>query len=131
MEKNKKLSKAQVEQSHRGKVLQIFAGEVPLTLVEIDGVIDAIQEEHCYCLSREMPSEIKSTCEFSGANVGHGTCLIKKFKKYGRRDTKCESCKSERIVEQLNYIFKACFGSKYSAEWRKKREYKKRKKDEI
>jgi hypothetical protein len=109
------------------KVLCILEDENPLTVVEANAVIECISDDHIGLLAKGQPKEIKGRC-ISGFYVGQGVCLAKKFGKYGAgEDQTCKSCKHGEILDQLNYIFREVFGGKYRAEWRQKREYKKRK----
>jgi hypothetical protein len=112
------------------KVLCILEEENPLTALEANAVIECISDDHIALLAQRMPREISGRC-ITGCFVGQGTCLAKKFGKYGlSEDQACKSCKHTEILEQLNYIFREVFGGKYRAEWRQKREYKKRKSTE-
>jgi hypothetical protein len=129
--KKRGISKAQVEAQHNGRVLQIYEHEEPLTQLQCGEVIEQILDDHIAMLAIQQPVEVSSKCEFLGLYVGQGTCLAKKFMKYGvSRDIKCASCKSNTITNQLNYIFRHCFGDKYRAEWRQKKERRSRKKKE-
>jgi hypothetical protein len=122
--KKRSIQRQRAEESKR--VLCIIEEETPLTALEANAVIECINDKHMELLAKGQPAEIKGQC-ISGYFVGQGVCLAKKFGKYGmREDQTCKSCKHGEILDQLNYIFKVVFGGKYRAEWRQKREYKKR-----
>jgi hypothetical protein len=122
--RKKSIQRLKIEGARR--VLNILEGETPLTAIEVDAVIDCISDDHIALLAKGRPKEIKGRC-ISGFYVGEGTCLAKKFGKYGAgEDPACRSCKHGEILDQLNYIFREVFGGKYRAEWRQKRDYKKR-----
>lgn len=124
--KERKKSVATMKAEGSRRVLNILEDGDPLTAVEADAVIDCITDKHIELLAKGRPKEIRGQC-ITGFYVGEGTCLAKKFGKYGlREDQACKSCKHGEILDQLNYIFREVFGGKYKAEWRQKREYKKR-----
>lgn len=123
-ERKKSVASLKIEGTRR--VLNILEDGNPLTAIESAAVLDCITDKHIELLAKGRPQEIEGRC-ISGFYVGEGTCLAKKFGKYGiTEDRKCKSCKHTEILNQLNYIFKKVFGGKYKAEWRQKREYKKR-----
>lgn len=122
--RKKSIQRLKMEGSRR--VLCILENENPLTAIERDAVIECISDEHIGLLAKGQPRDITGKC-INGYYVGAGTCLAKRYGKYGiREDQNCKSCKHGEILDQLNYIFREVFGGKFRAEWRQKREYKKR-----
>lgn len=122
--RKKSIERIKAEDAKR--VLNILEDGNPLTAVEVDAVIDCVTDEHIEMMGKRRPPEVGSWC-ILGFYVGEGTCLAKKFAKCGLgEDKNCRNCKHDNILKQLNYIFKEVFGGKYRAEWRQKREYKKR-----
>lgn len=125
---NKTLKKArEVKKEFKKLTLQIYEGDRPLTQAEQTEVLNSLTWEHAELLSKEQPEEIKGICiaeEY--AYNGPGVCIAKKFLKWGRSKPECSKCKSDEIINQLNYIFKKAFDNKYRAAWRKKRTYNKK-----
>lgn len=107
-------------------VLNIMEEGNPLTAVEVEAVLDCITDQHIEDLGKKRPPEVGGWCR-QGYYVGPGVCLAKNLGRCGLLDDKvCKSCKNDNIIKQLNYIFREVFGGKFKAEWRQKREYKKR-----
>lgn len=124
--KKPKKTKAQIKAEDAKKVFCIYEDDEALTAVERDAIIDCISDEHVQLMCTRRPPEVGSWCK-EGYYVGEGICLAKKFVKCGVGEDKvCRACKHDNILKQLNYVFKEVFGGKYRAEWRAKREYKKK-----
>lgn len=112
----------------KGRALQVYEDGRPLTQTETARILSSLTWEHAELLGKGQPEEISGKCVMeSYAYVGAGTCIAKKFLKWGRSKPECGKCKSTEIVDQLNYIFRMAFDSKYYSEWRTKRTYTKKK----
>jgi hypothetical protein len=127
--RKRSIQKQRAEESRR--VLCLLEDENPLTTVERDAVIGCISDEHISLLAKGQPQSIKGQC-INGMFVGQGTCLAKKYGKYGMsEDQGCKSCRYDEILDQLNYIFREVFGGKYRAEWKQKRTYKRKEPSKV
>jgi len=128
------MAKRAVIKGDKNLTLQIYEDERPLTQMEIARLTNSLTMEHAELMSRNkdydgMESEgVTGKCITHGNHAGRGVCIAKKFIKYGLTFNGCATCTSQEIVTQLNYIFKHAFDGKYRAEWRKKKEYKRKKK---
>jgi hypothetical protein len=110
------------------KQLQIYEGEKALTLDETGKVCSLLTMEHLPLLRGSVSGKCQ---KIDGGYRGEGVCIAKKFLKYNPPiDYGCGTCKSREIIDQLNVIFKEAFEGQYRAEWRRKREYNKKKKDQ-
>ena len=129
------MAKRPVKKGDKNLALQIYAENGrPLTQMEIARLTNSLTLEHVQLMSRNkeyesMESEgVTGKCSLHhGYNIGRGVCIAKKFLKYGITFNGCASCTSEEVISQLNYIFKHAFHGKYRAEWRKKKERRKKK----
>jgi hypothetical protein len=119
------MKKQAVRSKHKGRVLSILDNGKPLTQIEIARLIANLEWKDVELLSRNMPTEIKGWCEVLGKYVGQGVCIAKKYFKYGLTINECKSCKSQEIVDQLNYIFNKVYDGRYYAQWRSRRKYRK------
>lgn len=119
----------QLRKEYDRKVLRIYKGKKLLTQIEGARVLAKLTKEHVELLSKGMPPEIRGRCEMhDGIYVGQGTCIALKYLKLSPSITNgCGYCKSQEIVNQLNYIFEKAFEGEYIAEWGSKKQYRKRK----
>jgi hypothetical protein len=127
--KTRKKTKSQTKAEESKKVLCVVEDETLVTAIERDAILDCITDGHIQLMCKKRPPEVGCWCK-EGYYVGEGICLAKKFVKCGVGEDKvCRACKHDNILKQLNYVFKEVFGGKYRAEWRAKREYKKKEAD--
>jgi hypothetical protein len=107
------------------RILFILEDGNSLPQIQIARLLNQITDDDIALLAKGQPASIRGHCELERYFVGQGTCLAKKYGKYGvAKDTRCETCRSQEIVDQLNYIFEHRFAGKYHAEWRNKRKIK-------
>jgi len=128
--KRKQKSETLIRKEHDRKVLEIYEGDTRLSKSDVLNIVHNITDADIALLACQQPDEIKGVCEYTGWYVGKGTCLAQKYNKYGiaTQSRKCQGCRSNEIVNQLNYILKHKYEGKYCAKWREKSIYRKRRK---
>jgi hypothetical protein len=89
--------------SRPAKGLIVYRGESKLSAQEREQVLKSLSRAHAHKLGKARPSEIKGTChKQKGYYVGHGVCLQQHFIE---QTNGCVGCRSQEIVDQLNWIF--------------------------
>jgi hypothetical protein len=98
--------------------LRILDRNKPLSAVQCAYLIRDITDDDISTLAIGQPTTVKGRCMYERNYVGQGTCLAKKYNKYSvSPDPRCNACKTDEIVIQLNYIFKHKYKGRYKAEW--------------
>lgn len=115
-------------------VLQIYKGDVPLTLVEVGRIIHGLKDEEIHetanAILTDEAKKLPRRCDNKDHHhykkcVGGGICLAKKYKRlFASVDLTCVSCESKAITDTLNYIFDRYYNGEYRAEWRQTRRNK-------
>lgn len=108
------------------KVLQIYEGEVPLTLQSVGKLLLTIKDEELRETANSTYSSqrLPKNCDnkehiYYRKCVGGGVCLARKYRRlFAQTDSICGACESEGLIATLNYIFDTYYGGKYKAAWR-------------
>ena len=123
--------KKKQQEENANKVLQVYHNGTPMTQVEGAMMIARITlemvQQHLIRTPWVDIQHVSSRCpKLDGANVGIGTCLVSKYLKYSYLGNYidhhgCGTCKADKIMQELNHIFRCCFDGAYTVQWRPKR----------
>jgi hypothetical protein len=118
------------QEENANKTLQVYDCGIPMTQTEgavaVSKITLEMVEQNLSRASWEDLVHISGKCpRQDGAFVGHGTCLVKKYLKHSYMgnliDDSCASCKANKIMQELNHIFRCEFDGRYQVEWKLKR----------